>query len=214
MCCTPPRRRVSLISPISFHFRKRLWDRLNVIYVQTWLVSEDCSHCQCSWIVRFKLQWFGWASNNRTKEKWRDLEFETPELNFVYFAHFCVPDVTFEYKLISFSVNNSSELQLWGQAPSQIAPVLHYPGVLQESGLGPTTNNHLHNKSVFSYLRTLTTWHCPHSPATRRRWSISLASRAHSSKSAKASLLLWARVRAGTDTHERTDGQTNGHCKT
>ena len=24
------------------------------------------------------------------------------------------------------------------------------------------------NKSVFSFLRQLTTWHCPHSPATRR----------------------------------------------
>ena len=34
------------------------------------------------------------------------------------------------------------------------------------------------NKSVFSYLRTLTTWHCPHSPTGRRccsNRSISLA---------------------------------------
>ena len=56
---------------------------------------------------------------------------------------------------------------------------------------------------MFSYLRTLTTWHCPHSAAARRccsnrsippRW-------AHSSKSAAAGLLLCAH--AGTDS--RTD---------
>ena len=29
-------------------------------------------------------------------------------------------------------------------------------------------NNNNNNKSVFRYLRTLTTWHCPHSPAARR----------------------------------------------
>ena len=60
------------------------------------------------------------------------------------------------------------------------------------------------NKSVFSYLRTLTTWHCPHSAAARRccsnrsippRW-------AHSSKSAAAGLLLCAH--AGTDSQTDT----------
>jgi len=56
------------------------------------------------------------------------------------------------------------------------------------------------NKFVFgSFLRTLTTWHCPHSPAAaaveRRLYSnrsISPARRAHSSKPAAAGLLLWA----------------------
>jgi len=29
------------------------------------------------------------------------------------------------------------------------------------------------NKSVFSYLRTLTTWHCPHSPLLQQSIDIS-----------------------------------------
>ena len=48
--------------------------------------------------------------------------------------------------------------------------------------------------AAFSYLRTLTTWHCPHSPAARRccsNRSVSPARRAHSSKPAEAGLLLW-----------------------
>jgi len=58
---------------------------------------------------------------------------------------------------------------------------------------------------VLSYLRTLTTWHCPHSPAAcpycraramQQSFVIS-ACRAHSSKPAAAALLLWAHV--GTD---------------
>ena len=56
------------------------------------------------------------------------------------------------------------------------------------------------NKSVFSYLDTLTTWHCPHSP-TAHHWcskrSISPARRAHTSKTLAGGLLLLAR--AGTD---------------
>jgi len=55
------------------------------------------------------------------------------------------------------------------------------------------------NKYVFSYLRTLTTWHCPHSSATRRCWwasaMISPARPAHSSKPATASIV----ANAGTD---------------
>jgi len=64
------------------------------------------------------------------------------------------------------------------------------------------------NKSVFSCLRTLTTWHCPHLQAARRCCScrsISPIRRARSSKRAAAGLLL--RARAGRD--GRTDGQTD-----
>jgi len=60
-------------------------------------------------------------------------------------------------------------------------------------------------KSVFSYLRTLTTWHCPHSPAARRCFSnrsISPARRAHSSKPAAAGLLLLVQQHKQTDRHE------------
>jgi len=60
-------------------------------------------------------------------------------------------------------------------------------------------------KSVFSYLRTLTTWHCPHSPAARRRFSnrsISPVRRAHSSKPAAAGLLLLAQQHKQTDRHK------------
>jgi len=39
---------------------------------------------------------------------------------------------------------------------------------LQRSPEGPVDPNHNPNKSAFSYLRTPTTRHCPHSPATRR----------------------------------------------
>jgi len=67
------------------------------------------------------------------------------------------------------------------------------------------------NKSVFSQLRTLTTWHCPHWPAARRYCSSRSISPArgltHSNKPAAASLLLWAH--AGTD--RQTDGRTDGH---
>ena len=67
----------------------------------------------------------------------------------------------------------------------------------------------LYNKSMFSYQRTLTMWHCPHSPlhaiAAERRpcsnRSISPAHRAHSSKPAAAG---WYRQ---TDGH-RTVTQT------
>ena len=53
-------------------------------------------------------------------------------------------------------------------------------------------SNAVHNKSVFNFLRTLTTWHCPHSPAARCCWapgsnrSISPAGRALSNKPAAA----------------------------
>jgi len=60
------------------------------------------------------------------------------------------------------------------------------------------------NRSVFSCLRTLTTWHCPHSLATRRYCnsrSTFPARRAHNSKPATAGLLLWA----GGGTQRRTD---------
>ena len=58
---------------------------------------------------------------------------------------------------------------------------------------------------VLSYLRTLTTWHCPHSPAAcpycraraMQQSVVISARRAHSSKPAAAALLLWAHV--GTD---------------
>jgi len=59
------------------------------------------------------------------------------------------------------------------------------------------------NKSVFSYLRTLTTWHCPHSHGARcccSSRSLSPARRAHNSRPAVAGLLLWA--------HAETDGRT------
>jgi len=62
---------------------------------------------------------------------------------------------------------------------------------------------------VFSYLRTLTTWHCPHSPAARRccnNRSISPVSRAHSSKPSAAG---WP-VLGQTD--GQTDGQTPYRC--
>jgi len=60
-------------------------------------------------------------------------------------------------------------------------------------------------KSALSFLRTLTTRHCPQSPAARRvdesrpcsDRSKLPARRAHSSKPAAAGLLLWART--GTD---------------
>jgi len=59
---------------------------------------------------------------------------------------------------------------------------------------------------MFSYLRTLTTWHCPHSLAAAAAMEpISPARLAHSSKSAAADLLLWAH--AGTD--RRTDRRTD-----
>ena len=58
------------------------------------------------------------------------------------------------------------------------------------------------NKSVFSFLRTLTTWHYTHSPAVLLRTGSNLsAGRTHSSKPAAAALLLW--FHAGTD--RRTD---------
>ena len=60
------------------------------------------------------------------------------------------------------------------------------------------------NRSVFRCLRTLTTWHCPHSLATRRYCnsrSTFPARRAHNSKPATAGLLLWA----GGGTQRRTD---------
>ena len=62
-------------------------------------------------------------------------------------------------------------------------------------------------KSVFSYLRTLTTWHCPHSPAARRCFSnrsISPARRAHSSKPAAARVCFyWSNnINRQTDRHE------------
>ena len=57
--------------------------------------------------------------------------------------------------------------------------------------------------SLFSFLRTLTAWYCPQSPATaaqrrtRSHQSISAARRALSGKPAAACLLVWAL--AGTD---------------
>jgi len=64
---------------------------------------------------------------------------------------------------------------------------------------------------VFSYLRTLTTWHCPQPLAARRccsNRSVSFASRAHSSKSVAPGLLLWAD--AGSDSDGRKDRWTDG----
>ena len=65
--------------------------------------------------------------------------------------------------------------------------------------------------SVFSFLRRLTTWHCPHLPAARCCcWALArstaidrylLPAATHGSKSAAAGLLLWA--------HAWTDGQRN-----
>jgi len=58
------------------------------------------------------------------------------------------------------------------------------------------------NKSVFSYLRTLTTWHCPHSPAARRCCSSrSISPPAHRCRSAVVSQ-YWDR---------QTNGPTDGH---
>ena len=61
------------------------------------------------------------------------------------------------------------------------------------------------NKSAVSFVRTLLTWHCPHSPAAcRTNRPIFPVLWAHSSISAAAGLLLWAH--AGTD--RQTDGRT------
>jgi len=57
------------------------------------------------------------------------------------------------------------------------------------SALSPATHLYATRESVFSYLRTLTTWHCPHSPASRRCCR-------HAGPTAAAGLLLWAH--AGT----------------
>ena len=67
-------------------------------------------------------------------------------------------------------------------------------------------------QSVFSFLRTLTTWHCPHLSAARRYYSIqsiSPALRAHSSKPAAAGLLLWAHAATDTRTDREMDGRRN-----
>jgi len=68
---------------------------------------------------------------------------------------------------------------------------------------------------VFSHLRTLTTWHCSHSPAARRccsNRSISPACRAHSSKPAAARLLLHALCRVpSTSWVKKTRHQTLSH---
>ena len=63
------------------------------------------------------------------------------------------------------------------------------------------------NKPVFSFLRMLTMWHCPHSSASTpllpcSSRSISPARQVHSSKPATAGLLLW--THAG-----QRDGETN-----
>jgi len=58
--------------------------------------------------------------------------------------------------------------------------------------------NSVQNKSVFSHLRTLATWHCLHSHAAAAAMTdTSPVRRAHSSKPAATGLLLWAD--AGTD---------------
>ena len=55
-------------------------------------------------------------------------------------------------------------------------------------------------QSVFSFLRTLTTWHYTHSPAVLLRTGSNLsAGRTHSSKPAAEALLLWFHAR--TDEH-------------
>jgi len=58
-----------------------------------------------------------------------------------------------------------------------------------------SAKTHCENKSVFSYLRTLTTLHCPHSPTTA---AVSPAHQANSSKPAAAA--------------DRAHAETDGHC--
>jgi len=73
------------------------------------------------------------------------------------------------------------------------------------------------NKSAFGLLRTLTTWHCPHSPtAAAERWPsssrpMSRVRRADSSKPAAVGLLLLLWSYDGTD--RRTDTvPLHRHC--
>ena len=78
------------------------------------------------------------------------------------------------------------------RAVSTVTAGAHFPSRRGEEAELAWVTGYLHNKSVFSYLRTLTTWHCPHSPAALRccsNRSISPARRVHSSKPAAASLL-------------------------
>ena len=76
-------------------------------------------------------------------------------------------------------------------------------------------SNTVHNKSVFNFLRTLTTWHCPHSPAARCCWapgsnrSISPAGRALSNKPAAAA--CDGRMMGQTD-RQATNGRTPDSC--
>ena len=71
----------------------------------------------------------------------------------------------------------------------------------ESSTLRTRLPSHTYNESIFSCLRTLTTWHCPrsHAAADERRpcsnESTFLARQAQSSMNpAAAGLLLWARA--------------------
>jgi len=70
---------------------------------------------------------------------------------------------------------------------------------------------------VFSYLITLTTWHCLlHSPATAAITDQSPAGRAHSSKPTAASMLQWANAQTDRRTQYRfieDPGSANKHTK-
>jgi len=58
---------------------------------------------------------------------------------------------------------------------------------------------------VFSYLRTLTTWHCPHSPAASRRCSSRSISPAHLGPQQQTCSSCCGRVLG------QTNGQIDGH---
>ena len=76
--------------------------------------------------------------------------------------------------------------------------------------LGLRVNNIITNKSVFSCLRTLTTWHCPHSPAVLLgavQQSIEISCR--SGRTGKVCCYAWPTL---GQTDRRTDGL--GYCFT
>ena len=79
------------------------------------------------------------------------------------------------------------------------------------------------NKSVLNFLRTLITWHCPHSPAACTpllptagrvaiddRYLLSVAGPTTANLQQAAGLLLWAN--AGTDRRTHTNESSEWQC--
>ena len=85
--------------------------------------------------------------------------------------------------------------------PTKTASRQHGSGKVEMAPSLLTDDTNSFNYSVFSYLRTLATWHCPHSPAA----AASPARRAHSSKPATAHVLLLAHAETDKRTDRRTD---------